>query len=199
MDVPITAIAAPTPPPSPPPSSRSPCPAPLESLSDIPLLPQVFDAQPERTFVRCEAESEYETGSEYASEPQHDSEYLTDAENAVPEHQPAQHLTKKEKRKREHEDRVRNSKKLRLQGKRQREARGRTATTLRATTFSKAPTAVRTRLKSKRDMPVNSTGFSALRRQTIKVDELWTLKELRKNGKRILEWDGRLVISPSTR
>lgn len=118
-----------------------------------------------------------------------ESEWMTDSGD-VP--QPA---VKARKRKRGPGQKA--SKKRKRQEKREREQEEVDPTDLRRPRFREEPATAFTELKSEAHFPVNSTGYTAQRVESIKVDELWTLDDLKKGGIDVMAWDGWCVAKSS--
>ncbi|KAF7972612.1 hypothetical protein HWV62_17434 [Athelia sp. TMB] len=118
--------------------------------------------------------------SEYASE--------LEADAAPPSLDTPPLLSKKRRRNWAASDK--HAKKGRLQRKRKAHAEARGPTTMRAPTYREAPTALRTQIKSESTTLACSTGFTGLRSGALKPRTVWTLPQLRKEGHRVLEWDG---------
>lgn len=104
--------------------------------------------------------------------------------------------TVKPKRKRPVDDDTRAAKKERRQVKRKLAAEK--PTTLRVPTFRDQPAPLITELPSLATMPVTSTGFTAQRLGSLKEGELWSLDELKRDGKRVYEWDGWYEPNPTS-
>ncbi|KAF7974343.1 hypothetical protein HWV62_12406 [Athelia sp. TMB] len=138
------------------------------------------------------AASEWEGSSEYASEP----ELVGDA--ACPhvagrgQDAPAPPRGAKRKRKRTASD-GRSAKKHK-QRKRQAAAEGRGPTDLRAPSFCGEAASMPTALDSKSDMPACSTGFTALRLESLNPGKIWSCEELRMQGFGDFKWDGRKPV-----
>lgn len=145
-------------------------PPPLDYLADLVTLPPAFDVQSEG------GSSDWETGSEYATT---NPGCATDGDDEPAPLPPD--LNRAAKRKA--------SAKQRRQVKRQCTAKKQTPTSIRVPTFHEAPSALRAELHGESDFPANSTGFSALWKEALKADEVWTLGELRE--KEVILWDGK--------
>ncbi|KAF7969800.1 hypothetical protein HWV62_25981 [Athelia sp. TMB] len=68
-------------------------------------------------------------------------------------------------------------------------------TALRAPLYTGTPGSIQTELRSEAHFPVNGTGYSADRIESIQPGQLWNLQELKDIGLDVLSWDG---ISPIT-
>ncbi|KAF7968246.1 hypothetical protein HWV62_31537 [Athelia sp. TMB] len=175
----------------------------VESLpSDIVDLPPASDRDFDSdggwpSESGCSSVSEFGDASEYAgsSECASGSECAGDIARALVVGQPdvaAPQRGTKRKRKRTASD-GRSAKKHK-QRKRQAAAEERGLTDVRAPTFRSEAASIPTTLGSKSDMPACSTGFTALRLESLNPGKIWTGEELRREGFDDFKWDGRKPV-----
>ncbi|KAF7968786.1 hypothetical protein HWV62_29298 [Athelia sp. TMB] len=87
------------------------------------------------------------------------------------------------------------AKRERRRNKRCREKDAAGPTALRAPLYTGTPEVVPTELMSETHFPVNTTGYSADRVDSIHPDSLWTPQELEEMGFGVLSWDGRKPVT----
>ncbi|KAF7971008.1 hypothetical protein HWV62_22273 [Athelia sp. TMB] len=88
-----------------------------------------------------------------------------------------------------------NAKRERRRNKRRREKDAQSPTALHMPLYAGSPEAFPTEMASEAHFPVNTTGYSAERVDSIRPGEVWTLQDLEKIGLEVLPWDGETPVT----
>ncbi|KAF7968492.1 hypothetical protein HWV62_30451 [Athelia sp. TMB] len=184
-----------SPPNSPP---RSPA-SPLTSLSSSPSSSSLSSIYAGGATLECSSD-ELQAPPAVISDCDGSADWVTELEDdaspsAPPPPPPGSPPKSGKKRKRKSYASDVAAKKERRRNKRQREKDAAGPTALRVPSYRGSLGVLQTEMASEAHLPVNSSGYSAERVESIRPEHLWTPQELEEIGFSVLHWDGQAPVT----